>query len=297
MGWGQFIQYVVYGVALGSLYSLIAIGYTIIYGIVGLINMAHGDFFMVAAYVAMWGILVWKLPMPASYALGAALAIALGVTAERIVYRPLRGAKISAFIGAIAVSSILQNTFVVFFSPRSKPFPHPAFLDRVLQFGEVALPVSMLFIIAASVLLFLILTYIVTKTKTGRAMRALSKDLEAAQLVGVNPDRVISFAFVLSTAFAAAGAFLWCSKVPYVDPFTGMMPGLKAFIAAVLGGIGSIPGALLGGFLLGLGEVMIVAALPMLTPFRDIFAYLILILFLLIRPGGLFNVTVREEKV
>jgi branched-chain amino acid transport system permease protein len=155
----------------------------------------------------------------------------------------------------------------------------------------------MLFIIAASVLLFLILTYIVTKTKTGRAMRALSKDLEAAQLVGVNPDRVISFAFVLSTAFAAAGAFLWCSKVPYVDPFTGMMPGLKAFIAAVLGGIGSIPGALLGGFLLGLGEVMIVAALPMLTPFRDIFAYLILILFLLIRPGGLFNVTVREEKV
>ena len=136
-----------------------------------------------------------------------------------------------------------------------------------------------------------------TKTDIGRAMRAVSKDLEASQLMGVNPNKVIAFAFILSTSFAAVGAFMYCSKFPYVDPFTGAIPGLKAFIGAVIGGIGSIPGAMVGGFLLGLGEIMLVAFFPTLTSFRDVFTYLILILFLLFRPGGIFNVKVREEKV
>jgi branched-chain amino acid transport system permease protein len=191
----------------------------------------------------------------------------------------------------------LQNLFVVLFTSRSKPFPHPKLLDRVLHYGEVALPVVTLAIVVVSAIFFLILSYIVTKTKMGRAMRAVSKDLEAAELMGVDSDRVIAFSFILSTAFAAVGAFMYCSKFPYVDPFTGVIPGLKAFIAAVMGGIGSIPGALVGGFILGLGEIMLVAFMPSLTSYRDIFAYLILILFLLFRPGGIFNVKVREEKV
>lgn len=293
----SFIQYLANGVALGSMYALVAIGYTIIYGVVGLINMAHGDFFMTGAFLAMWGVLVWTLPWPVTFIGAAVVTVLLGVAVERIAYRPLRRAKVSAFIGAISISIILQNVFVVFFTPKSKPFPHPVVLDGVMQFGEVAIPISTPVIVVVSIILFLLLSWIVTGTKVGRAMRALSKDLETTQLMGVNTDRIISFAFALSTAFAVAGAYLWCSKFPYVDPFTGAIPGLKAFIGAVIGGIGSIPGALLGGFLLGLGEVLLVAFLPALTPFRDIFAYGILILFLLFRPGGLFNVKVREEKV
>jgi branched-chain amino acid transport system permease protein len=161
----------------------------------------------------------------------------------------------------------------------------------------VALPVVNIAIVIVSALLFLILTYIVTRTDIGRAMRAISKDLEAAQLMGVDPNKIIAFSFILSTSFAAIGAFMYCSKFPYVDPFTGVIPGLKAFIGAVVGGIGSIPGAMVGGFLLGLAEIMLVAFMPTMSSYRDIFAYLILILFLLFRPGGIFNVKVREEKV
>ncbi|HEX9115768.1 MAG TPA: branched-chain amino acid ABC transporter permease, partial [Anaerolineae bacterium] len=247
--------------------------------------------------LAMWGVLVWALPMPIAFLLGAGVTVLLVIGVERVAYRPLRKAKVSSFIGAISVSFILQNLFVVFFTPRSKPFPHPAILDQVMQFGQISVPIVTPVIVVVSGLLFLVLTFVVTRTKIGRAMRALSKDLEATQLMGVDVDRVIVFAFVLSTLFAVAGAYLWCSKYPYVDPFTGAIPGLKAFIGAVIGGIGSIPGALLGGFLLGLAEIMLVAFLPALTPYRDIFAYGILILFLLFRPGGLFNVRVREEKV
>jgi branched-chain amino acid transport system permease protein len=297
MSFEVFVQYLANGVALGSLYALIAIGYTIIYGVVGLINMAHGDFFMVAAFLAMWGTLRLALPWYVSFAIAAVITVLLGLVVERIAYKPLRNVKISSFIGAISVSFLLQNLFVVLFTSRSKPFPHPKFLDVVLHYGEVALPVVTLAIVVVSAIFFLLLSYIVTKTKIGRAMRAVSKDLEAAELMGVDSDRVIAFSFILSTAFAAVGAFMYCSKFPYVDPFTGVIPGLKAFIAAVMGGIGSIPGALVGGFLLGLGEIMLVAFMPSLTSYRDIFSYLILILFLLFRPGGIFNVKVREEKV
>jgi branched-chain amino acid transport system permease protein len=294
---GLFLQFLINGVALGSMYALIAIGYTIIYGVVGLINMAHGDFFMMVAFLTMWGVLTYNLPWYVSFAIAVIIAILLVLLVERIAYKPLRNQKTSSFIGAISISFLLQNFFVVVFTARSKSFPHPAILDQVLNYGNVALPVVNIFIVVVSAILFLILSFIVTKTNVGRAMRAISKDLEASELMGVNPDRVIAFAFVLSIVFAAAGAFMYCSKFPYVDPFTGVIPGLKAFIGAVLGGIGSIPGAMVGGFLLGMAEIMLVAFLPDLTQFRDIFAYSLLILFLLFRPGGIFNVKVREEKV
>jgi branched-chain amino acid transport system permease protein len=297
MSFELFIQYLINGIALGSLYALIAIGYTIIYGVVGLINMAHGEFFMVAAFLAMWGVSKLSLPWYLSYTIATVITVLLGLFVEKVAYRPLRKVKVSSFIGAISVSFLLQNLFVVLFTSRSKQFPHPEFLDQVLYFGNVSLPVVNIAIVIVSAVLFLALSYIVSKTKMGRAMRAVSKDLEAAELMGVDPDKVIAFSFILSTAFAAVGAFMFCAKFPYVDPFTGVIPGLKAFIGAVMGGIGSIPGAMVGGFLLGLGEILLIGFMPTLSSYRDIFAYLILILFLLFRPGGIFNVKIREEKV
>ena len=293
----QTVQYLINGIALGSLYALIAIGYTIIYGVVGLINMAHGDIFMVAAFLTMWGVFKYNLPWYVSFAIATIITIILGLVVDRVAYKPLRDRKTSSFIGAISVSLLIQTFFVVVFTSRSKPFPHPEFLDKVFTFGTVSLPVVNIAIVVVSASLFLILTYIVTKTRMGRAMRAISKDREAATMMGVDSNKIIAFAFILSTAFAAAGAFMYCSKFPYVDPFTGVIPGMKAFIGAVMGGIGSIPGAMVGGFILGLGEIMLVASFPQLTSFRDIFSYIILILFLLFRPGGIFNVKVREEKV
>jgi branched-chain amino acid transport system permease protein len=292
-----FLQFLINGIALGSLYALIAIGYTIIYGVVQLINAAHGEFFMVAAFLTMWGVMRYELPWYVSFPIALLIVVGLGLFVDRVAYRPLREQKTSSFIGAISVSFLLQNLFVVLFTSRAKPFPHPAILDEVLTFGNVALPVVNIFIVAVSIILFLLLFFLVAYTDIGRAMRAVSKDIEVAQLMGVNPNKIIAFAFILSTSFAAVGAFMYCAKFPYVDPFTGVIPGLKAFIGAVMGGIGSIPGAMVGGFILGLGEIMIVAFFPTLTSFRDIIAYVILILFLLFRPGGIFNVRVREEKV
>ncbi len=291
------VQFLINGIALGALYALIAIGYTIIYGVVGLINMAHGDFFMVAAFLTMWGVMVYNLPWYISFPIAAVIVILLGLFVERVAYKPLREQKMSSFIGAISVSFLLQNLFVVVFTARSKPFPHPALLDQVINFDRIALPVVNIAIVIVAAVLFTALFIVVNKTNLGRAMRAISKDMEASMLMGVNPNRIIAFAFILSTGFAAAGAFMYCSKFPYVDPFTGVIPGLKAFIGAVIGGIGSIPGALVGGFLLGLTEIMIIAFLPTITQWRDTISFIILILFLLFRPGGIFNVRIREEKV
>jgi len=283
-----FLQFLINGIALGSLYALIAIGYTIIYGVVQLINFAHGEFFMVAAFMTMWGVSQYGIQLGLAFPLATLLVVGLALFVDRSVYRPLREQKTSSFIGAISVSFLLQNLFVVLFTSRAKPFPHPAILDEVINFGTIALPVVNIFIVGVAIVMFTGLFLLVQYTDMGRAMRAISKDMEVSQLMGINPNRVIAFAFIISALFAAVGAFMYCSKFPYVDPFTGAIPGLKAFIGAVMGGIGSIPGALVGGFLLGMGEIMIVAFFPDLTSFRDIISYVILILFLLFRPGGIF---------
>ena len=170
MSFELFIQYLINGIALGSLYALIAIGYTIIYGVVGLINMAHGEFFMVAAFLAMWGVSKLPLPWYLSYTISTVITVLLGLLVEKVAYKPLRKVKVSSFIGAISVSFLLQNLFVVLFTSRSKQFPHPEFLDQVLYFGNISLPVVNIAIVIVSSLLFLILSYIVSKTKMGRAM-------------------------------------------------------------------------------------------------------------------------------
>jgi branched-chain amino acid transport system permease protein len=297
MSWQQFVQLLFFAISLGSMYALIAIGYTIVYGLLGLINIAHGDFFMLAGFLAMWGVFRYNLPWPISFALAALIVPVWGMIVERLAYRPLRDYKISAFTSTVAVSFFLQSFVVIFFTARAKAFPRPAFVEKVIHYQGIEIPMVTVVIIVTSIILFILLTLIVTRTKIGRSMRALSKDVEATKLMGVNTDQVISFAFALATLYAAAAAILWGFKFPTFDPYTGIIPGLKGFIGAVIGGIGSIPGALMGGFVLGFAEIMIVGFLPDLSGWRDIIAYSIMILFLLFRPGGIFNVKVREEKV
>jgi len=185
----------------------------------------------------------------------------------------------------------------MFLSARAQAFPHPDFLNTPIKIGNIIIPMVTPFIIVIALILFGILTLIVNKTKIGRAMRAVSLDMEMVTLMGVNVENVIAFSFALSVVYAGMGAYLWGMRYPAFDPNIGVVTGLKGFIGAVIGGIGSIPGAMLGGFLLGFAEIMLIGFFPQYTNFRDIFSYAIMIIFLLFRPGGIFNVKIREEKV
>jgi branched-chain amino acid transport system permease protein len=297
VGFSLFVQHLSNGIALGAMYALIAVGYTIIYGVVGLMNLAHGDVFMVAGFLALWGVVRYSLPSLLSFAIATFVTVAVAIIIQRVVYKPLLSYKISLFTAAFATSVLLENLVIVLFTARAHRFPRPTFAEGLWQFGEITIPILSVIVIVVAGVMFLLLMYVITRTKMGRAMRALSKDMEATALMGVNTDQVITFAFALSALFATVGAFMWGFRFPTFQPFSGVMPGLKGFIGAVMGGIGNIPGALLGGFLLGLGEIMLVAFLPYLSGWRDALAFGILIIFLLFRPGGLFNVKVVEEKV
>ncbi|OJX43791.1 MAG: branched-chain amino acid ABC transporter permease [Chloroflexi bacterium 44-23] len=297
MTFDQFIQNLANGISLGSLYALIAIGYTMVYGILRLINFAHGDIVMLGAYVAFYGVVMFMLPWWVAFPLAIILTAGIGVIIERAAYRPLRSfPRINLFTSAVAVSFLLENLGNVIFGGRPKAFERPAFMDIALQIGEASVLSYTPIIIVTAAILFAILIYIVNRTKVGMAMRALSKDIETTGLMGINTDRIIMFSFMLGSALAAAGGILWAIKFPQINPLMGVMPGLKAFIAAVLGGIGNITGAMLGGFLLGVVEIMIVAFFPDLSGYRDAFAYVILILLLLFRPTGIMG-EVQAEKV
>lgn len=296
MSLDMFLQHLANGISLGGLYALIAIGYTMVYGILRLINFAHGDIFMMGAYMAFYGISLFTLPWYVSFLLTIPLVAILGMGVERVAYRPLRDApRISALISAIGVSLLLENVGIVVFGGRPKAFPRPPLFAQEWNWGEVRILSLTFFIIVISLVLLVGLFYLVYKTKTGRAMRAVSWDFEVAKLMGININQVISLTFVIGSVLAAAGAIMWSMKFPQLLPLMGVIPGLKCFIAAILGGIGSIPGAMLGGFLLGVGEIMIVAFFPELAGFKYAFAYLALILILLVKPTGLLG-KVAEEK-
>ncbi|PNR98639.1 branched-chain amino acid ABC transporter permease [Petrotoga mexicana DSM 14811] len=299
----MFFQHLANAISLGSIYALIAIGYTMVYGILNLINFAHGDIFTFSMYFAFYAVTLFLFPWWAAFIFAIVLTTLLGATIERVAYRPLRKAnapKISGLITAIGVSFFLQNFAIVVFGGRAKSFNpqlgvYPTQFAQVLTFGDVRIPLLTFIIIGASILALLVLVWIVYRTKAGMAMRAVSKDVTAAKLMGINTDRTISQTFMLGSALAAVGGILWAMKYPQIYPYTGMIPGLKAFIAAVVGGIGSIPGAMLGGFILGVAEIMIVAFLPALAGYRDAIAYIILIIILLVKPNGLLGVEIGEK--
>lgn len=289
----QFNQQLVNGISLGSIYALIALGYTMVYGIIRLINFAHGDIYMLGAYVAFFATTAFKLSFFPALIVSMVVSALVGVTIERFAYRPLRQApKIAVLITAIGVSLFLEYGGMLAVTPQPRTFP--ALLPTgIYNIGGVVINSYQIIILAVSLVLMIILTYIVNRTKIGKAMRAVSFDTDTARLMGIDVDRVISFTFAIGSALAAAAGVLVGIYYNSIDPLMGIMPGLKAFVAAVLGGIGIIPGAMLGGVLMGVIEAMVSGFIS--STFRDAAAFGILILILLFKPSGLLGKNVREK--
>lgn len=291
-----FMQQLANGISIGSLYALIAIGYTMVYGILRLINFAHGDIFMMAAYFMIFSMINFRLPWYVSLIIVIVFTVLLGVIIEKAAYRPLRNApRMSIMISAIGVSFLLENLATYLFTGVPKGFPDIDFLTKAIKIGNISLTVATLLTPIITIILLYVVLFITNKTKIGMAMRASSVDFETARLMGININRVISTTFIIGSALAAIGAILWGSKYPSIYPLVGVMPGLKCFIAAVLGGIGNTTGAVLGGFILGMAEIMLVTFLPALTGYRDAIAFIILIVVLLVKPTGLLGEKVTDK--
>lgn len=289
------LQQIVYGLTIGCLYGLLAIGYTMVYGVLRLINFAHGDLLMVSAYFAFFGIVMFHLPWPVMFGVSVVLTGLFGILIDRGAYKPLRKSpRISALITAIGISFLLENLGLVIIGGRPKSFPKPELFDGAFTIGDVVVPALALWILGVTVVLLILVLLVVRRTRVGMAMRALSRDVETVRLMGIDADRVISFTFCLGSALAAAGGIMWCMRYPAVEPFMGVIPGLKAFVAAVLGGIGNVGGAALGGLILGVAEILIVAIKPEWSGYRDAIAFAILIVILLTRPTGIMGEKLPE---
>lgn len=296
MTFQTFMQQLANGISIGSLYALVAIGYTMVYGILRLINFAHGDIFMMAAYFMVFAMINFNLPWYLASLIVLAATVALGVIIEKAAYKPLRDApRMSIMISAIGVSFLLENLATYLFTGVPKGFPDISFLTASVSFGGISLSIATIITPIITIILLLFVLFITNKTKIGMAMRAVSKDYETARLMGIKINRVISTTFIIGSGLAAIGAILWGTKYPSVMPLMGVMPGLKCFIAAVLGGIGNTTGAVLGGFILGMGEIMLVSFLPSLTGFRDAFAFIVLIIVLIVKPTGLLGEKVTDK--
>jgi len=289
----EFIQQLINGLALGSVYALLALGYTMVYGIIQLINFAHGEIYMIGAFAGYYASSVLKLPLiPTLLAAMAASAI-LGILIEKIAYKPLRKSpRITLLITAIGVSLFLQNIMSKFVGTAPKHFPELINLEPI-TLGALQLDWKTILMFAVSALLVILLQFIVYKTKVGKAMRAASFDIEAASLMGINVDNTISLTFAIGSALAGIAGVLVAISYPSITPYIGVMPGLKAFVAAVLGGIGSIPGALIGGLSIGLLETLSKAYIS--TTFSDAIVFGILIIILIIKPAGLLGKKTNEK--
>ncbi len=291
-----FLQQLTNGISLGSLYGLVAIGYTMVYGILRLINFAHGDLLMVAAYTAIYGVAIFTLPWYISFPLAMIVTGMIGILLDKCAYKPLRDApRISLLISAIGASFLLENLALVIIGGVPKAFPRPEVFTKVITIHGVRIQVLTIYTPIITILLLFGLLFIVYRTKAGKAMRAASMDFETTRLMGIDLDRIIALTFLLGSTMAAAGGIMWALKYPQVNPFMGVIPGLKAFIAAVLGGIGNIIGAVIGGFLLGLAEILLVAFMPEAAQYRDAFAFVILILVLLFRPTGIMGEPIVDK--
>lgn len=289
-----FLQNCLTGLSIGSIYALIAIGYTMVYGILRLINFAHGDIFMMAGYFMIICMTDLLIPWYISIILVVAATVVLGVCIEKVAYKPLRSApRMSVMISAIGVSYFLQNFATYLFSAQPKSYPTIGFLSESIQIGNISTTLVTFVTPILTILLVIALVVLVKKTKIGMAMRAVSRDFETAQLMGIKINNVISFTFVIGCALAGIGSILYFIPRSSVYPLAGSLPGLKCFVAAVFGGIGSIPGALVGGFLIGLSETFIKSSAY--SEFSDAFTFIILIVVLLCLPTGLFGEKIKEK--
>ena len=292
----EFLQQFINSLSLGSIYALIALGYTMVYGIIKLINFAHGEVYMVGAYVGYASMSFLKLGFFESLILAMIVCTVLGVVIERVAYRPLRNStRIAALITAIGVSLLLQYTMMFFVGPDPRAYPPmPSFMTGSIDVGGVIIKNQQILIIGVSVFLMIVLQFIVKKTKMGKAMRAVSQDPDAARLMGISVDRTISFTVAIGSALAGAAGVLVGVYYNSIKPLMGIAVGLKAFIAAVFGGIGIIPGALIGGYVIG-GSETLVSSLGY-SMFKDGVVFAILILILIVKPAGLLGKN-RKEKV
>ncbi len=286
MSMATFLQQCLTGISLGGAYALIAIGYTLVYGILRLINFAHGDIFMMAGYFMIFAMasFPWFIAIP----LVLLVTVLLGISIERVAYRPLRTApRMSVMISAIGVSYLLQNLATYLFTALPKGYPEIPFLKKIFQIGGLSASFVTFLTPVLTLVIVYVLIILINRTKMGMAMRAVSKDYDTAALMGIKINKVITFTFAVGSLLAALGSVLYFTDRMTVFPFSGSLPGLKCFVAAVFGGIGSIPGAVIGGFILGLGETALVAM--GYSTFSDAFTFILLIIILLIKPTGLFG--------
>ncbi len=291
----NFLSHLINGISLGSIYAIIALGYTMVYGIAKMLNFAHGDVIMIGAYISFCATAYLNLPPLVALALAMVVCLILGVLIERLAYKPLRSApSLAVLITAIGVSYLLQNLALIIWSPNPKVFSSIVGSDRIKLFdGELQISYVTLLTIVVGVIVMIALTIFTSKTKIGKAMRAVSEDKGAAQLMGINVNTTISVTFAIGSALAAVAGVLLCSAYPTLTPTTGAMPGIKAFTAAVFGGIGSIPGAMLGGVLLGVIEVFSKAYIS--TQISDAIVFAVLIVVLLVKPTGLLGKKINEK--
>ena len=289
-----FLDNLINGISLGSIYAIIALGYTMVYGIAKMLNFAHGDVIMVGAYVAFCGLQYWGLPPVAAILVAMAVCTVLGITIEGLAYRPLRqAASLAVLITAIGMSYLLQNLALMIWGANPKSFPRTFINSSIINIGQLNVSSATLITILANVVIMVALTLFTAKTKLGKAMRCVSEDRGAAELMGIHVNRTISFTFAIGSALAAIAGVLLCSSYPILQPTTGSMPGIKAFTAAVFGGIGSIPGAMLGGILLGVIEIFGKAYIS--TELGDAIVFAVLIVVLLVKPSGLLGKPMREK--
>lgn len=297
MSIGYIAQQIVNGLILGSMYALVAIGFSMIYGIIRLINFAHGDVVMIGAFLTLALMQVAGAPFPLValvVLMGGAL---VGILIEKAAFRPMRGApQVTGFIASLAVSIMLQNLGVLFLTAQPRNFSFPDYMQKIIHVSWVSFRVVDLVIMVSALVLMCGLVLLVNKTRMGMAMRATAENIDVARLMGININRTIMATFAMGSALAGIAGLMWGGKFGQIDPLMGFVPGLKSFVAAVIGGVGSIPGAIIGGYVLGLAEVLFVGLLPPIySAFRDAFVFTTLILILLIMPNGILGKKMEER--
>jgi branched-chain amino acid transport system permease protein len=294
---GYIAQQLVNGLILGSMYALVAIGFSMIYGIVRLINFAHGEIVMIGAFATLALMETAGLPFPLVALCVLITCGGVGILIERISFRPMRGApQVTGFIASLGISIMLQNLGILTLTAQPRNFSFPGYMQTLLHLGPVSFRVVDLIILLTAIFLMVALIFLVKRTKLGIAMRATAENIDVARMMGININRTIMATFAIGSGLAGIAGLMWGGKFGQIDPLMGYIPGLKSFVAAVIGGVGSIPGAILGGFILGLSEVLFVGLLPPIySSYRDAFVFGTLIIILIVLPNGLLGKDMEDR--